>query len=266
MRNYIRVLRYLAFTLSVTIVTWICISGVADSHAIALGTMIYNVVLWGSLLLPDPDAREGAIQHLFIHVGCGLIGLCLGASLGRPGGFSFFLAFFSIFHFLEFGLTSVSHPARFQSLLLNHGVEYASAFSASTLEHFFSPVQFPEWVQSSGLIIAILGLIVRGTALLTAGPAFTHIISTSRKASHQLVTSGIYRYIRHPGYCGWLLWVVGSQLLAGNPICSVAFAAVTWKFFSERIEYEESLLESMFGSEYDHYRFRTTWSGVPFIP
>ena len=31
------------------------------------------------------------------------------------------------------------------------------------------------------------------------------------------------RHLRHPGYAGWLLWVVGTQALLANPLCLVAF-------------------------------------------
>ncbi len=34
------------------------------------------------------------------------------------------------------------------------------------------------------------------------------------------------RYIRHPGYLGWLVWAVGTQILLANPICTIAFAVV----------------------------------------
>ena len=42
------------------------------------------------------------------------------------------------------------------------------------------------------------------------------------------------------------------------------FAAWAWKFFSERIPYEEHLLLGMFGSEYAAYARRTpVW--IPFV-
>lgn len=39
-----------------------------------------------------------------------------------------------------------------------------------------------------------------------------------------LVTRGVYRLCRHPGYLGWYAWAVGTQLLLCNPICTPAFA------------------------------------------
>ncbi len=34
------------------------------------------------------------------------------------------------------------------------------------------------------------------------------------------------RYIRHPGYLGFLLWCVGTQLLLVNPVSCITFTIV----------------------------------------
>ena len=34
------------------------------------------------------------------------------------------------------------------------------------------------------------------------------------------------RHIRHPGYLGFLVWCVGTQLLLVNPVCCMVFALV----------------------------------------
>lgn len=34
------------------------------------------------------------------------------------------------------------------------------------------------------------------------------------------------RYIRHPGYLGWLVWAVGTQVMLVNPLCTLLFAVV----------------------------------------
>ena len=34
------------------------------------------------------------------------------------------------------------------------------------------------------------------------------------------------RYLRHPGYFGFMLWALGMQCLLVNPVCIVAFTAV----------------------------------------
>ena len=238
-----------------------------STHVDSLSQFILASTLCGTLLLPPSRMWSPVAHRLAIYAGCAILGLSSGLSLIDPSKFSYFILLFCYFHFSEFALISVSHgQARFDSLLLNHGTPYASSFVASLFEHSFSPfIVRNKAVLILGAFVAILGLTVRALALITAGKAFTHLISTKRESSHKLTTSGIYRYIRHPGYCGWFYWVVGGQILAGNPICATVFGIVTWIFFRDRIEYEESVLISMFGTEYDRYRLRTKRSGVPFI-
>nr|ACU18188.1 unknown [Glycine max] len=70
--------------------------------------------------------------------------------------------------------------------------------------------------------------------ILTAGKAFTHLIKIYHEEQHQLITHGIYSYIRHPWYRGFLIWSVGTQIMLCNPISTIAFAAVVWCFFAKR--------------------------------
>ena len=100
---------------------------------------------------------------------------------------------------------------------------------------------------------------------VTAGQNFTHLIQTERRPQHRLVTHGVYAWVRHPGYAGWLAWAVGTQLLLCNPLCAAGFAATAWRFFSGRIAYEDRLLASFFGPTFEQYRAAVP-SGVPFVP
>lgn len=61
---------------------------------------------------------------------------------------------------------------------------------------------------------------------IQAGPAFTHRIKSNKRPGHNMVTSGMYTYLRHPGYFGWFLWSVGTQVLLCNPMSAVGFAIV----------------------------------------
>ncbi|KAG5560872.1 hypothetical protein RHGRI_004032 [Rhododendron griersonianum] len=81
---------------------------------------------------------------------------------------------------------------------------------------------------------------------------------------HKLVTSGVYSFVRHPGYCGFFIWSIGTKIMMCNPISTVAFAVVVWTFFVRRIPYEEYFLRQFFGSEYDEYACRLP-SEVPFV-
>jgi protein-S-isoprenylcysteine O-methyltransferase len=173
----------------------------------------------------------------------------------------------SLFHIGEFLFVKYFHneTLSFDSFLLNNSVAYTLCMLLSFCEHFFSLTNIfhssTVWV---GLTVATLGIIIRWLALYTAGNNFTHQISHQKKSQHSLVTGGIYAVSRHPGYAGWFWWTLGLQVLVGNCFCLCLFAWVSWRFFRNRILFEEHLLVEFFGHEYVIYRDSVS-VGIPFI-
>ena len=51
----------------------------------------------------------------------------------------------------------------------------------------------------------------------------------------------VCRHIRHPGYLGFLVWCVGTQLLLVNPICCVVFALVVSTAALQGLSYHNML-------------------------
>lgn len=118
-------------------------------------------------------------------------------------------------------------------------------------------------VAASGLAMVVIGEAIRKTAMITAKGNFTHIIRRYKQPDHQLITWGIYRFTRHPGYLGWYIWAVGTQVMLVNPLCVCAFAYVSWRFFYQRIQIEERLLNNFFPA-YQEYAARTP-TLIPFL-
>ncbi|KAG9397577.1 Isoprenylcysteine carboxyl methyltransferase [Carpediemonas membranifera] len=115
-----------------------------------------------------------------------------------------------------------------------------------------------------GILAACTGLLIRFGAMLQNTTGFTHLISTKKRDDHALVTTGFYAICRHPAYMGWFLFSVASQIILCNPVSFIAYAFVSWKFFANRIPYEEVYLRQFFGHQYAAYAKRT-WSGIPFV-
>ncbi len=115
------------------------------------------------------------------------------------------------------------------------------------------------------MALAVAGELVRKSGMLTAGRAFTHTIAANRRDGHLLVTHGIYRWVRHPGYLGWFFWAIGIQLTLVNPGTTLLAAVVAQRFFARRIPKEEALLMQFFPADYEDYRRRTP-TLLPFIP
>lgn len=101
--------------------------------------------------------------------------------------------------------------------------------------------------------------------MIHAASNFSHQVASSKRADHILVTQGIYAYARHPSYTGFFTWALGTQVLLCNPLGTLVFAAVLWRFFNARIRSEERYLVHFFGDEYVQYR-KKVWSGLVFIP
>ncbi|MBU6390230.1 isoprenylcysteine carboxylmethyltransferase family protein [Patescibacteria group bacterium] len=111
-----------------------------------------------------------------------------------------------------------------------------------------------------------------GAALTVAGVAFAvwarfHIgrdwsSYPTLKEDHRLVTSGPYRFVRHPIYTGMLLAISGSALAAG-PFWLIVFAGALVVFIF-RIRAEERLMLSQFPDTYPAYQARTE-KLIPFV-
>lgn len=55
-----------------------------------------------------------------------------------------------------------------------------------------------------------------------------------------------------------------SQITLLNPLCTVAYALASWKFFNDRVTIEEVTLLNFFGYDYMDYQKRVP-TGLPFI-
>ncbi|CAG8955009.1 hypothetical protein HYFRA_00007021 [Hymenoscyphus fraxineus] len=188
----------------------------------------------------------------------------------------FFIANLSLFHFLEFYTTAFVNTANADVssfLLSSNGVAYniahTGALTECLLTHYLHPTPlFPRLIHNillfGGLIFILVGQIIRSTAILQAGPSFSHIVAQRKKSTHVLITQGIYSILRHPSYFGFFWWGIGTQLMLGNAVCFLGYSVVLWRFFDRRIYGEELFLVNFFGREYTEYRARTP-TGIPFI-
>ena len=74
---------------------------------------------------------------------------------------------------------------------------------------------------------------------------------------HSLVTTGIYRRIRHPMYTAHLLWAIAQGFLLSNWLAGWAFLVLSVPLYVIRIPKEEQMMLEHFGEEYHQYMSRT---------
>lgn len=227
---------------------------------------------------------------------CGATIFLLGSlfSFGAQGvlfGSSFFsfrahLLSLVIYHTGEFFfvLFYQTHLLCWNSFLIYHSKSYQIAFFVSmaeywTLLYFFPGTKALIWPLFLVAVVLIgTGHFFRLGAFYSAQSSFHHLVQTRRAPEHKLITTGIYkysslfplitissgRYSRHPSYLGFYLFSLGNQLLLSNFFCFISYAVVLWKFFYDRIMYEEYYLAKFFKQEYITYLKRTP-TLIPFL-
>jgi protein-S-isoprenylcysteine O-methyltransferase Ste14 len=113
-----------------------------------------------------------------------------------------------------------------------------------------------------GIALIVCGIVIRWIAILTLKSQFTVDVAITKH--HQLVTHGIYRYLRHPSYSGSLLSFLGLGLVLANYISILSIVVpVCWAFL-RRIRIEEQVLADNFGIEYLDY-CSSTKRLIPFM-
>jgi protein-S-isoprenylcysteine O-methyltransferase Ste14 len=89
-------------------------------------------------------------------------------------------------------------------------------------------------------------------------------VSLDIRENHELITSGVYRHLRHPMYSAILLQAVGLALLAPNWIVGSVYLCAFVLMFSLRVGPEEQMLQQQFGGRYETY-MRNSHRLIPFI-
>lgn len=132
---------------------------------------------------------------------------------------------------------------------------YGALFEAVMQNH-----NFPAALFGSGVVVLVLGIVLRITALLQIGRGFS--TKVERSDNQRLQTSGMYRIVRHPLYCATLLQVLGTGLMLHSLVAFI-FLPVCLVGVIIRIRKEERFMAAEF-PEYQDY-MKKTWRLVPGI-
>lgn len=101
--------------------------------------------------------------------------------------------------------------------------------------------------------IFMIGITIRFLGLNEIGRFFSQRIELREK--HQVVSTGIYRYIRHPLYLGSLVMAIGTVCYLVNPAAIALLTLLLIGIFSRIIREEAYLLENLDG--YTEYSKKT---------
>ena len=113
----------------------------------------------------------------------------------------------------------------------------------------------------AGVILVITGLGIAIVARRTLAGNWSNVVEV--KVDHELITTGIYRYARHPIYTGVLFMGLGTALSKGTMGIFILFLALLG-FFWFKARQEEKLLTKHFPKEYPAYKKRVK-ALIPYV-
>ena len=79
------------------------------------------------------------------------------------------------------------------------------------------------------------------------------------------VTTGPYRFVRHPIYTAYLCLFAGGLGALGSPLAVCVLALASWRFYVPRMASEDKILESEFGDAWRDYATKTPSRLLPFV-
>lgn len=156
---------------------------------------------------------------------------------------------------------STIFQSREEGILLSVGIVVPYlAFVVAVLAYYINPawmawsaVKVPAWLRWAGAVPLLVGACLLVWGLHHLGTNLT--ISISTRHEHALITSGPYRWVRHPLYTGGMVESLGLCLLTANWFVAIS-AGLFWALIAYRTPMEEKQLIEGFGDEYRHYMQR----------
>ena len=112
-----------------------------------------------------------------------------------------------------------------------------------------------------GGILYIIGLVTAVLGRVQLGDSWSDIEVGHVGAEHQVISTGVYRYLRHPIYVGDLLLLLGLQLSLNSWLVGLVVVMIP-PVLARAVQEEKALCEMLTG--YDDYARRTK-RFIPFV-
>lgn len=119
----------------------------------------------------------------------------------------------------------------------------------------FANYQLPEWAAGGGGVLLIFGLWLFWKSHADLGRNWS--VTTELHEDQKLITTGVYRTIRHPMYSAiWILFLT-QPLFIQNWIAGLSGPIAFAIMYVLRVPYEEKMMRERFGQAYDDYCARS---------
>lgn len=119
----------------------------------------------------------------------------------------------------------------------------------------FADYPFRPWMGWVGLLVEAGFLALFYASHKQLGKNWS--VTLEIRDEHQLVTDGLYRYVRHPMYSSFWLWAIAQFFLLPNWAAGLSGLIGVAILYFFRVGKEEAMMRRRFGDAYDQYSART---------
>ncbi len=120
----------------------------------------------------------------------------------------------------------------------------------------------PTAAMYAGIVFFAVGVYLRHLSIKSLGKYFVTKVQVTN--DHELVTEGIYRFVRHPSYTGLIFGFLGLILFLQAGSATILFITIAIPAYIYRIKIEEDALINTFGQQYETYR-KSSYALLPLI-
>jgi protein-S-isoprenylcysteine O-methyltransferase Ste14 len=120
----------------------------------------------------------------------------------------------------------------------------------------------PVWLEAVGFALLTLGFVLFFWGM-RVNPFFSSVPRIQSERGHRVITSGPYRFVRHPGYTGAIAIVLGSGLALGSWLAELVFVPALLMLLYRTLVEDAQLKNELPG--YRDYAARVRWRWFPGI-
>ncbi|CAF0754767.1 unnamed protein product [Adineta steineri] len=142
------------------------------------------------------------------------------------------------------------------TLTLIYLAKFVPNILAILIYYFYQDTHYSSFLSSNisailGIFTFLAGLLIRQIAIIQLGKFYTYKVSIDD--DHEMINTGLYKYMRHPAYTGTFLELTGAALLYNHFILSWFLSLPYLIVVLKRIKQEEKVLIERFGPKYQDY-------------
>lgn len=214
------------------------------------------------------------VQSQIYFVQLGIFGLVIPFNLGFNQFYFFIGSFFFLNLMLSISMLKIQPGLFYRRSQVNVGEEpsdkilgslfnIASLFAvmvASFENKLALTVWNIPWSIPIGLLIQVLAFVLFFAAV-AANPHYETFIRHQEDVDHKVVKTGVYSWIRHPGYLGQILLAISYPLILESYLAFLFFLAACFVFRFRMNKEEAFLSEKLTG--YAEYKQETKWKLIP---